>query len=159
MRKPTFERELDPVPEKGLGHYLRNRATLDEIVGVDAASGLHFIAARERSALSSELLGSARMADLLRELGARYDFIVLDTPPATVVADALQLGAVVDAAVLAAKWNATPRYLVRDAVKKLRAANVPLVGVVMTQVDSRRYRFFGKGALPYEYAKGYYMRG
>jgi capsular exopolysaccharide synthesis family protein len=156
MRKPTFARELDPLPSKGLGHYLLGRATLDEVVGVDTASGVHFIAARERSALSSELLGSLNMAALLRELGTRYDFIVLDTPPATVVADALQLGGVVDAAVLAIKWNATPRYLVRDAAKKLRAANVPLVGAVLTQVDSRRYKYFGYGSLPYEYAKAYY---
>ena len=158
MRKPTFEKELDPLPVKGLGQYLLNRATLDEVVGIDAATGLHFIAAHERSALSGELLASPRMAVLLRELGTRYDFIVLDTPPATIIADASQLGGVIDAAVLVVKWNSTPRYLVRDAAKKLRAANVPVVGAVMTQVDARRYKFFGQGALPYEYAKAYYTQ-
>ena len=156
MRKPTFEKELDPLPKKGLGAYLLGRATLEEVVGIDAASGVHFIAAREQSQLSSELLGSPRMAALLRELATLYDLIVLDTPPATVVADALQLGGVIDAAVLVVKWNSTPRHLVLDAAKKLRAANVPVVGTVMTQVDGRRYKFFGQGALPYEYAKGYY---
>jgi capsular exopolysaccharide synthesis family protein len=159
MRRPTFDKEVDPLPAKGLGHYLLNRATVDEIIGIDSTSGVHFIAARERSALSGELLGSARMAALLRELGTRYDFIVLDTPPATIVADALQLGGVIDAAVLVVKWNSTPRYLARDAAKKLRGANVPLVGAVMTQVDARRYKFYGQGALPYEYAKAYYNQG
>ncbi|HXJ03143.1 MAG TPA: polysaccharide biosynthesis tyrosine autokinase [Micropepsaceae bacterium] len=158
MRKPTFDKDLDPMPAKGLGHYLLNRATLDEIVGIDSTSGVHFIAARERSALSGELLASPKMTTLLRELGTRYDFIVLDTPPVTIVADALQLGAVIDAAVLVVKWNSTPRYLVGDAAKKLRAANVPVVGAVMTQVDARRYKFYGQGALPYEYAKAYYTQ-
>jgi capsular exopolysaccharide synthesis family protein len=156
LRRPTFEKELDPLPAKGLGQYLLGHATLDEIVGIDATSGVHFIAARERSALSSELLGSPKMAALLHELGSRYDLIVIDTPPAAIVADALHLGCMVDAAVLVVKWNSTPRYLVRDAAKKLRAANVPVAGVVMTQVDARRYRLFGHGDLPYEYAKGYY---
>jgi capsular exopolysaccharide synthesis family protein len=156
MRKPTFEKDLAPLPAKGLAEYLLSRASLEEIIGVDASSGVHFIAARERSKFPSELLSSPKMSALLTELRGKYDFIVIDTPPATVVADALQLGEGIDAAVLAVKWNSTPQHLVLDATRKLRAANVPLVGAVMTQVDARRYKFFGQGALPYEYAKNYY---
>jgi capsular exopolysaccharide synthesis family protein len=156
MRRPTFYKELTPLPPKGLAEYLRSNAALDDIVGIDATSGMHFIAACGQSKFSSELLASPRMAALLRELGTRYDLIILDTPPATIVADALQLGGVIDAAVLVVKWNSTPKHLALDAAKKLRAANVPLVGAVMTQVDARRYKFFGQGTLPYDYAKAYY---
>ena len=156
MRRPTFYKELAPLPPKGLAEYLRSQAALDDILGIDAPTGMHFIAACGQSKFSSELLASPRMAALLRELGTRYDLIILDTPPATIVADALQLGGVIDAAVLVVKWNSTPKHLVLDAAKKLRAANVPLVGAVITQVDARKYRFFGQGALPYEYAKAYY---
>jgi len=156
MRRPTFEKELTPLPQKGIAEYLLGRASLDEIIGVDASSGVHFIAARDRSKFASELLGSPKMSALLSELRGKYDFVVVDTPPSTVVADALQLGGGIDAAVLAVKWNSTPQHLVLDAARKLRAANVPLVGAVMTQVDARKYKFFGQGALPYEYAKNYY---
>ena len=120
---------------------------------------MHFIAAGSRNGVAGEPLASPNMGTLLHDLSERYEFVVLDTPPATIVADALQLGTAIDAAVLVVKWNATPRYLVRDAVKKLRAANVPLAGTVLTQVDARRYRFFGQGPLPYQYAKAYYTRG
>ena len=48
------------------------------------------------------------------------------------------------------------RYLVQDAIKKLRAVRAPLAGVVMAQVDGRRYRYYGRGTLPYEYARSYY---
>jgi succinoglycan biosynthesis transport protein ExoP len=54
------------------------------------------------------------------------------------------------------KWGSTPQHLVMDAAKKLRAANVPLAGTVLTQVDIRRHKFYGRGTLPYHYAKTYY---
>ncbi len=38
------------------------------------------------------------------------------------------MSGVIDAAVLVVKWASTPRHLVLDAVKKLRAARAPLVG-------------------------------
>jgi capsular exopolysaccharide synthesis family protein len=103
MRKPTFGVEFSPLPEKGLTEYLLGRATLGEIIGVDGASGAHFIAVRERSQFASELLAGAQMKALLDEVEPNYDLIVLDTPPVTIVADALELGAAVDAAVLMVK--------------------------------------------------------
>jgi capsular exopolysaccharide synthesis family protein len=160
MRKPSLGKELSPLPAKGLADYLLDCATLNEVVGVDAASGMHFIAdgehhnAVDRS--SGELLGSPRMAALLQQLSSQFDLVVLDTPPATIVADALQFGESVDAAILVVKWGSTPKHLVLDAASKLRAARVPLVGAVLTQVDARKYRSYGHGPLPHEYATGYY---
>ncbi len=156
LRKPKFGRELYPLPQKGLSEYLSGNASLDEVVGVDNASGVHFIAVRARSRFASELLASREMASLIQELRAKYDLIVIDTPPASIVADALQLGGVIDTGVLVVKWGTTPKHLVADALHKLRVANVPLAGVVMTQVNPRRYRSYGEGALSYEYAREYY---
>jgi capsular exopolysaccharide synthesis family protein len=156
MRRPAFGRDLRPMPIKGLSDYLMGHAVLEDIIGIDGASGTHFIGSGEATSRPSELLGSPRMATLLKELGAQYDLIILDTPPASIVADALQLSNVVDAAILLVKWASTPRHLVMDAIKKLRAAKAPLVGMVMTQVNSRKYRYYGQGTLPFDYAPSYY---
>jgi len=156
MRRPKFGRDLQPLPAKGLSDYLTARASLEEVVGIDEASGLHFIAAGSASHNCGELLGSARMAALLDNLSAHYDLVVIDTPPAAIVADALQLSGMVDAAILLVKWASTPRHLVLDGMKKLQAAKAPLVGVVMTQVDARKYKLYGQGPLAYDYARSYY---
>jgi capsular exopolysaccharide synthesis family protein len=156
LRKPTFAKEFDRLPEKGLAEHLLGRAALEEVIGVDPASGVNFIAVRERSKSAAELLGSPQMAALLRQVRGDYDLVVLDTPPAMIVADAFELGHAVDSTVLVVKWGSTPRHMVLDAARKLRAAGVPLDGAVMTQVDSRRYASYGHGQLPYEYAKAYY---
>jgi capsular exopolysaccharide synthesis family protein len=156
MRRPKFGRDLQPLPAKGLSDYLMSHATLEEVVGLDGDSGLHFIAAGSSSHNCGELLGSARMAALLDTLSARYDLVVIDTPPAAIVADALQLSGMVDAAILLVKWASTPRHLVLDGMKKLQAAKAPLVGAVMTQVDVRKYKLYGQGPLAYDYARSYY---
>jgi capsular exopolysaccharide synthesis family protein len=162
LRKPSFAKDFGPLRSVGLSEYLLGEATLEEVIGLDESSGAHFISVGKHkhsgaiNRFSAELLGSARMEALLRELSSRYDLVLLDTPPATVVADALHLGAAIDAAILVVKWGSTPRHLVLDAVKKLRASNVPLVGAVMTQVDARRYKSYANGALPHEFGGAYY---
>jgi Mrp family chromosome partitioning ATPase len=96
------------------------------------------------------------MAALLDNLSAHYDLVVIDTPPADIIADALQLSGIVDAAILLVKWASTPRHLVLDGIKKLQAAKAPLVGAVVTQVDARKYKSYGRGPLAYDYARSYY---
>jgi polysaccharide biosynthesis transport protein len=156
MRRPKFGRDLQPLPAKGLADYLTSRATLEEVIGFDEISGMDFIAAGNSGHNSGELLGSSRMAALLHTLGTHYDLVLIDTPPAAIVADALRLSGMVDAAILLVKWASTPRHLVLDGMKKLQAARAPLVGVVMTQVDAQKYKFYGQGTLAYEYARSYY---
>lgn len=159
MRRPSFARELnDEMPAKGLTEYLQGDASFEDVVGIDKASGAHFIAVRRPYKFSAELLATPRMVELLDLARQRYDLIVLDTPPASIVSDAVALGHghAIDAAVLLVKWGSTPAYLVQDAVRKLRAANVPLVGTVLTQVSIKHYASFGEGQLPYHYAKNYY---
>jgi Mrp family chromosome partitioning ATPase len=119
-------------------------------------SGLHFIASGNADHGYGELLGSPRMVTLLQSLAAQYDLVIIDTPPVAIVADALRMSGLVDAVILLVKWASTPSQLVQDGIKKLRAAKAPLVGVVVTQVDAHRYKFYGHGPLAYEYARSYY---
>jgi capsular exopolysaccharide synthesis family protein len=156
-RRPSFGRDLSPLPKKGLTEYLTGRATFEEVLGMDRESGLHFIATRERGKFGNDLLSSAQMAALLERARQDYDFVVVDTPPSTVVADAFELGRLADSVVLVVKWACTPRHIVAQAARKLRAANIPLVGTVLTQVDTARYAAYGHGQLPYQYAKAYYI--
>jgi capsular exopolysaccharide synthesis family protein len=156
MRRPKFGRDLPSLPPKGLTDYLHGRASMDEIIGLDGISGMHFIAAGGSDHGSGEMLGSPRMAALLHSLAAQYDLVVIDTPPAAIVADALRLSGMVDAVIMLVKWASTPTQLVQEGIKKLRGAKAPLIGLVMSQVDARRYKSYGGGPLAYQYARSYY---
>ena len=68
----------------------------DAVQTSDLLDNLKAIAAGDIPPNPSELLSSARMETLLRELGADYDFILLDLPPVTAVTDGLVISKLVD---------------------------------------------------------------
>jgi Mrp family chromosome partitioning ATPase len=105
-----------------------------------------------------ELLASPRLARMLEMARARYDLVVIDAPPVLAAADAQILARIVDATLLAVRWERTPRAAARDAVRLLRESGASLLGSVLTQVQLARYAQLSTGGLAYMYRnyRGYY---
>ena len=74
----------------------------------------------------------------ITDLTARYDLVVLDTPPTLVVADARQLCAAADAVVYVVRWDHTPRGAVAEGLRELAAVGAPIRGVALTMINEAR---------------------
>lgn len=85
---------------------------------------------------------------LLREA---YDLIIIDTPPALAVADAVRFGSVVDEALIVVRSGNTSERTLRNTVEKLMGGGVQIVGTVINDVEPHRYRQLNQGG-----AYGYY---
>lgn len=85
---------------------------------------------------------------LLREA---YDLIIIDTPPALAVADAVRFGSVVDEAMIVVRSGNTSERTLRNTVEKLMGGGVQIVGTVINDVEPHRYRQLNQGG-----AYGYY---
>jgi capsular exopolysaccharide synthesis family protein len=107
------------------------------------------LAGRQRGS-SQELLTSPRMEALLLDARARYDFVIMDTPPVLAVSDALVLGRLADATLAVVHWEKTPRDAVTNAINLLRGGGVLLMGAVMTRVDIKKAVIFG-GRMSYAF--------
>ncbi len=116
----------------GLGDSYVNIATSELI------PNLAVLAAGAAVPLPSEMLTSKRMSSLLNDWRARYDYIVLDTPPVSMFTDAVVLGSQADAVLLVARSGSTTRYALRHACDLMQRAGVNLTGVVLHGID-RRY--------------------
>jgi capsular exopolysaccharide synthesis family protein len=94
----------------------------------------------------SELIGSARMAEVIRELTGRGATVVVDSPPLLPVTDATILARVTDGALLVT-WAAHTRVdQFATAVEALRTAGAPILGVVLNRVPQRgRLSSYGAG--------------
>ena len=95
----------------------------------------------------SEVVGSSRMAFLITQLKARFDFIIIDTPPVTPATDALLIAPLTDGAVLVVKSGNTDRKIIQDAVDQFKTVKQPVIGMVLNQVDMRKegyYRYYQK---------------
>jgi polysaccharide biosynthesis transport protein len=126
------------APEPGLGAILSGDLLGNSSNMVhEVAPRLHVIVSGHMTSDSQELLASNRMTALLAAVRARYDLVVLDTPPVLPVADPLVLARQADATLMVVRWEKTARPAVQEAVRRLRESRARIMGTVMTRVDLR----------------------
>ena len=94
---------------------------------------------------------------MLTELKKRFEHIVIDTAPLLPVSDAIVLGRVVDGVLLVLKAGETTQNMAFEATKRLRAAKVIPLGVVLSQVNQRKTGYYYND--DYYYSGYYYGYG
>lgn len=96
-----------------------------------------------------QLLGSAAMRTLLQTLAARYDYIVIDSPPLLAATDALGLAHISDGAIVVARYRVTRRTQLKDTVESLENVNARVLGIVLNGVKERRQAdYYGMESVP-----------
>jgi capsular exopolysaccharide synthesis family protein len=77
-------------------------------------------------------LTSLRLQHIVEDARARYDWVILDTPPVTAAADAELLAPLVDGTLLVVRANKTPFKALQKAIKVI--GDNPIIGVVLNGV-------------------------
>jgi len=155
LRKPGVARALSLDNERGLSTVLTGRDTLE--ASLQTFNGLPNLWALTTGPMPpnpAELLSSARMGEILRELQARFRHIVIDSPPLLMVTDATILSTLVDGVILVVEAGLTPRKAVVRACRLLHGAGARTLGVALNKVDLRFDGYSGS----YSYG-GYYGYG
>jgi capsular exopolysaccharide synthesis family protein len=150
LRRPSLHKALD-WPEdhpRGLTDIFSGNATLAEAVKPTRIENLFFLPAGTRAPNPAELLSTADLGALVRELGARYDRVVFDSAPVNAVSDTLVLAPHVDQTILVVRSGKTPRRVVLRAVSLLRKAGARLAGFVLNRLPTGRtagyyYYYYG----------------
>ncbi len=93
----------------------------------------------ERS--TADVLASAVVRDLLVRLRSQYDRIVLDTPPAGAIADALVLSRLADGVLVVARAGKVSRGELLHVLECLANAGAPLWGVILNRARPDRHRY------------------
>lgn len=154
LRRPGCHLVFGVDNHHGLSTLLAGDAELASLVRPVGAGRLAFLAAGPPPSNPAELVGSARMRETLETLRERYDCVIIDTPPALPVTDAVVLAREADGVVLVVKGQDTPREIVRRAREQLALTGARLLGTVVNNVDFRwgdLYFFYQRGS-------GYYRR-
>src|SRR5207253_8192622 len=98
----------------------------------------------------AEMLQSDQMGELLDGLRKDSDFVLIDSAPALVVADALALAPMVDGVLLVADAEDTHRAAVTAARDQLEQVGAKIFGAVLNDFDPSKAK-----ASPYYYRYGY----
>lgn len=149
LRRPSLRQFLRIDSKIGLSSVLADVASLDEaIVGGVSTENLDALPAGPVPPLPAELLSSKKFDSVLGELRSRYDVVLIDSPPALLLTDAITMAAKVDAVIwIVRAGTATRPHLVR-AAQQIQRNRMAFIGYVLNALDTR--------IDPYGYGYSYY---
>ena len=148
LRRSRLHVPLGAPSSPGLTDYLRGTADLISIIQQGQEGNLCFIPGGDEVTNPSELIANGRMKLLLDRLAPIFDWIILDSPPCLVVADANMLADHCDGVLLVTRAGMTPAGAAQRACQELHGRNV--VGVVLNAMQQSH-----KNHSDYYYSYGY----
>lgn len=136
LRKPRVHKVFRPKEPVGVTDVLFERSLLDKADLSTVVPNLSVLPAGPHVPNPAEVLGSDTFNALLRDLGKRYDRVIIDSPPIAAVTDATILSTRVDGTVLVVRAFSTARDLARRAARAVRDVGGQLVGSVLNAADA-----------------------
>jgi len=152
LHRPRLHRLFGLRNNRGVtSALLEEHPDLDGLLQETTVPGLQVLTSGPLPPNASELLGSARMRELLAALGSQADILLLDSPPATALADAAVLATQTDGVLLILDSGVTRCEAARRAMEALRRVNARVVGAILNRLPTS-----GGGYYYYYYYHGRY---
>ncbi|NGY85892.1 CpsD/CapB family tyrosine-protein kinase [Bacillus megaterium] len=144
LRKPTGHYTFRLENHIGLTNVLTRQSTLAQAVQESEIPHLSVLTSGPIPPNPSELLASAQMTELLKEMKEKFDMIIFDTPPILAVADAQILANQVDGTILVVSSGKTEKDAALKSKELLSNAKGKLLGVVLNnrKVEEGNYYYY-----------------
>jgi capsular exopolysaccharide synthesis family protein len=143
LNRPSLEGYLGLPRRQGIVEVLRGTLSLDRAIRETSVPGLSVLGAGTRPDNPTQLLGSDRVLSVVHALKRRFDYVIIDTPPALVINDASLIGSISDGIVMVVRLGFTPRHLVEQAYNLLESLGGNVLGTCLTganEEDEGYYR-------------------
>jgi capsular exopolysaccharide synthesis family protein len=165
MRRPRVHRYMGLDNGAGLSNLLTNPqspngAAVRELIQT-ASEGLDVLPAGDVPPDAAKLLSSERCRDLCQVIRALpgYDVVLFDSPPALELADPVLLSEHLDGLVFLVSIQRIDRGLPEQALRRIQAGGVDVLGVVANYVAAPAGGASGYGGYGYGYGYGYSRYG
>lgn len=148
----------------GVIQVVKKEATCEKAIKFVKPLGFFVLPSGGTTNKSTEIVGAAEFKKLLEQVRKEFDYVILDTPPSHVVADCLVLAPLVDSLIFSIRADYARTKDIISSIEELEAANVDIIGSVLTMVDEKDSNsyFSGWGGADYYrrrkdgYYSGYY---
>lgn len=154
MRKPSFSAPSS-AEGSGLSALLASTDDLRKHISQTSIANLFLMPSGPIPPNPVELLGGARLREILADAEGMFDIVIFDSPPVMGLADAPLLSSVVDAAIFVVQAGRIRRPAALRALARLEQAGARIVGGVITKFDLKGASYgYGYG-YGYGYRYGY----
>ena len=149
LRKPRVADLMGVEGAVGVTDILIGRVTLAEALQGWGQPNLVVLPAGHRPPNPSELLGSQEMGDLISNLRAQFDYVIIDAPPVLVVTDAALIAKDVGGALMVTAVGTARKEALADSLTTMERIDARVLGIVMTMVPTKGADSYGYAAYTY----------
>lgn len=150
LRNPSVAKIL-AIPEIDVGFIdvIKGDAELEKAIKLIQSFNLYILADQKSTATPSELLSMKVTEDIINSLRTEFDYIIIDTAPASVVTDASVISGIADAAIMVVRADYAPMSRIRMSVEDIDQNGSEIVGCVFNgdasaSIKSSKYGRYGR---------------
>ena len=153
LRIPSVAKKLGIESSPGLADLLRGKGAQISEFQSHLLPNWFVLPSGDIPPNPSELLGSARMENILNQLREIFDYIIIDLPPVNIVSDAISISSLISGMIVEIREEYTEKKELERCFRQLKLSNVKILGCVMneTKTGSASYGKYKK----YKYYKYY----
>lgn len=142
LRQPTIHKYFNMPGVLGVTNILNEDIDYNKVIFNTEINELDILLAGIIPPNPSELLASEKMSNFLKSLRDIYDVIIIDSPPAGIVADASILATITDGVILVCSANETKIEAIEKTKNILVNLNTNLLGVVLNKLKLGRFDYY-----------------
>ncbi len=124
----------------GLAQYLAGMCNLEDAVYRTNLPGACILPAGREVLNSLQLLVTPRFDEMITTLKDKFDIILVDTPPAGVIVDAMEIAKSCDGAVMVVGYNKGRSQDIGEVTANIAKTGCPVLGAVMNGVNFKSFR-------------------
>ena len=147
LRNPSVAGATGQENKIGLSEFLRGECTPEQIFNRMEQKNLYVVFGGKPVSRPEELLGKKLAREFIRVAKKKFDYVILDTPPCALVADAAEIAALADCSVLAVRQSFACRRQILESVQSLNDSGKPIIGCVLNmtapKIGRSSYSYYG----------------
>lgn len=146
LRKPKIEGFLKgAMPKFGLSNFLSEpELDFEEVVAQNERFSFDFIVSGQIPPNPSELLSNLRFEELMLQVKQAYDYVIVDTPPVSLVTDTLLMSDQADLFIYVVRANFVEKELLKTGKSIFEHKRLPNMALLINATDDKK-RGYGYG--------------
>lgn len=141
FRRPVLHNKFKEGNDIGLSNYMTNHTSKDEIIHSTYLTNLTYIPAGPLVPNPSELIESGSLDELINYLRTKYEYIIIDSTPAGIIADAVLMMKYSNINLVIVRNNYTRKDVFSNVLKLLKVNNVNNFDVVYNDLNLKKSRY------------------
>ena len=141
LRRPTLHEKFKENNASGLSNYMMDQISKKDIIHDTFIKNLSFIPAGPVMPNSSELIESGALDELISYLKMKYEYIIIDTTPSGLVADAALMFKYANINLLICRNNFTRKDIFKDVLNLFKTNRIDNYDVVFNDLNIKESRY------------------